>query len=133
MPAPESRVEPQTKQSDNPSTRTVVHPNDLAPIARPEPTNSGNAKADKKYQKQQDNLIAKQNQERQNLQAKQDTEHQRMTQQKSSDSRTQQVEQKHQQQTQQLSQKHSSQQMALQSRQPQPKPQKEQGRPNKNN
>jgi hypothetical protein len=120
----------QKKQADESHSRTVVHPNDLPPIQRPEPVNSGNAKADKKYQTQQDNLIAKQSQERQSLQQKQDSEHQKLTQQKSSPTRTQQVEQKHQQQTQQLSQKHASQQQALQSRQPQPK---QQGHPNKGN
>ncbi|MGA8740252.1 MAG: YXWGXW repeat-containing protein [Terracidiphilus sp.] len=129
----EPRVEPLTKQSENNQARKAVHPNDLAPISRPEPTNSGNAKADKKYQQQQDNLIARQNQERQSLQQKQDSEHQRLTQQKASDSRTQQVEQKHQQQTQQLSNKHVAQQQSLQARQPQPKQQNKQDRPDKKN
>jgi hypothetical protein len=128
--ATEPRVEPQANRSDNTTSRTVVHPNDLAPLQRSEPINSGNAKADKKYQKQQDSLIAKQNQERQGLQQKQDSEHQRLNQQKASDSRTQQVEQKHQQQTQQLSQKHASQQQTLQSRQPQPRAQSRSNRKN---
>ena len=123
-------VEPLTRQPENNQPRKSVHPNDLAPIARPEPTNSGNAKADKKYQQQQGNLIARQNQERQNLQQKQDSEHQQLSRQKASDSRTQQVEQKHQQQTQQLSNKHVAQQQSLQARQPQ---QKQQGRPDKKN
>ena len=113
------RMEPIANPSVNAPPRTPNHPNDLAPIPRPEPTNSGNAKTDQKYQKQQDALINKQTQERQSLQAKQDTEHQRMTQQKASDSRNQQVEQKHQQQTQQLSNKHAAQQQTLQARQPQ--------------
>jgi hypothetical protein len=131
--ATEPRVENQAKQSENTPPRPVNHPNDLAPIQHPQPINSGNDRADKKYQKQQDNLIAKQNQERQSLQVKQDSEHLQLSQQKASDSRTQQVEQKHQQQTQQLSERHSTQQQALQSRQPQPKPQKQQNRPNKSN
>jgi hypothetical protein len=117
-------IQPMAKPSDNVQPRTANHTNDLPPIARPAKTNSGNAKADQKYEKQQDNLINKQNQERQSLQAKQDNEHQRMTQQKASDSRTQQVEQKHQQQTQQLSNKHAAQQQTLQARQPQAKQQK---------
>jgi hypothetical protein len=120
--ATESRVEPQPKSSDKTQPRSVVHPNDLAPIQHPEPANSGNAKADKKYQQQQDNLIAKQNQERQSLQPKQDSEHQRVNQQKPSEVQTKQVEQKHQQQTQQMSDKHTTQQQSMQSRQPQPKP-----------
>ncbi|MGD0913225.1 MAG: hypothetical protein ABR928_15140 [Terracidiphilus sp.] len=102
-------------------TRTAVHPSDLAPIARPSPINSGNAKADKKYEQQQDKLISKQNQDRQSLQQKQDSEHQQLARQKASDAKTKQVEQKHQQQTQKLVQKHSAQQQSLQARQPQPR------------
>ena len=94
--------------------RVAVHPKDLPPITRPAPVNSGNAKADKKYEQQQDNLIAKQTQERQQLQQKQDNEHQR-----TANVNTQKLEQKHQQQTQNLVQKHTSQQQSLQSRQPQ--------------
>jgi WXXGXW repeat (2 copies) len=101
---------------------SVVHPNDLSPIARPQQVNSGNAKADKKYEQQQDKLIARQTQDRQDLQRKQDAEHQQLTRQNASDARTQQVEQRHQQQTQQLSQKHTAQQQSLQARQPQPRP-----------
>lgn len=98
-------------------THTAVHPNDLAPIARPAAVNSGNAKADRNYEKQQDQLISKQTQERQQLQQKQDAEHQQ-----TSPARTPQLEQKHQQQTQQLAQKHSAQQQQLQTRQPQARP-----------
>jgi hypothetical protein len=101
--------------------RAPIHPSDLAPIARPAPIDSGNAKADKKYEKQQDTLIAKQNQERQSLQQKQDSEHQQLARQKASDTKTQQVEQKHQQQTQQMVQRHTAQQQSLQTRQPQPR------------
>jgi hypothetical protein len=109
----------ETSQAGNASGRSTdshaaVHPNDLAPIARPAAVNSGNAKADRKYEKQQDKLIAKQTQERQQLQQKQDAEHQQKA-----NADTQKLEQKHQQQTQQLSQKHASQQQSLQSRQPQ--------------
>jgi hypothetical protein len=95
--------------------RAEVHPNDLAPIARPAPVNSGNAKADQKYEAKQDKLIATQNHERQQLQQKQEAEHQ----QPAYKANPQQVEQKHQQQTQQLAQKHTAQQQSLQSRQPQ--------------
>ena len=98
--------------------RAVVHPNDLAPIARPAPVNSGNAKADQKYEAKQDKLIASQTQERQQLQQKQESQ-QRLN---ASPSQTQQLEQRHSQQTQQLSQKHDAQQQSLQSRQPQARP-----------
>ena len=105
--------------------RAVVHPKDLPPIARPAPVNSGNAKADKKYEQQQDKLITKQTQDRQNLQQKQDAEHQQKT-----NATDQKLEQKHQQQTQQLAQKHTSQQQSLQARQPQTRqPQARQSEP----
>jgi len=95
----------------------AVHPNDLPPVERPTPPNSGNAKADRKYQQQQEKLYAKQTQERQKLQQKQDKDHQRLAQQKASDAKTQQLEQKHQQQTEQLQQRHAAQQQSLQSHQ----------------
>jgi len=116
-PAPQS----QEKYSEVRSPRVAIHPNDLAPFQRPDPVDSGNARADRKYQQQQDSLTARQNQERQSLQQQQDNEHQRLTQQKASDFQTQQVEQKHQQQTHQMSERHAAQQQSLQSRQPQSK------------
>ncbi|HMG86166.1 MAG TPA: hypothetical protein VK574_10495 [Terracidiphilus sp.] len=127
----EPRAEQPTRQPENNQTRRLVHPNDLTPIARPDPTNSGNAKADRKYEQQQGNLITRQNQDRQNLQQRQDSEHQQLSRQKATDSRTQQVEQKHQQQTQQLSNRHEAQQQSLQARQP--KQQNKQDRPDKKN
>lgn len=92
----------------------AVHPKDLPPISRPAPVNSGNAKADQKYEQKQDQLIARQTQERQQLQQSQDAEHQR-----SANANNQQLEQKHQQQTQRLQQTHVAQQRSLQARQPQ--------------
>lgn len=118
--APEPRAEVQAVHSDNASPRAAVHPSDLPPIARPAPANSGNAKADRKYEQQQSNLIAKQTQERQNLQQKQESEHRP----NASPAESQQLEQKHSQQTQQLSQKHQVQQQSLQARQPQSKHEK---------
>jgi hypothetical protein len=117
--ATQRTTEPSRLPSSNAATvpRPLVHPKDLPPIARPEPYNSGNAKADQKYQQQQNKLITKQTQERQQLQQKQDTEHQR-----TANTNTQQLEQKHQQQTQNLVQKHTSQQQSLQARQPQARP-----------
>jgi hypothetical protein len=98
--------------------RSVVHPKDLPPMTRPEPINSGNAKADKKFQQQQEKLIAKQQQERDQLQQKQEAEHQK----KMNDEQSQKLEQKHQQQTQQLEQRHSQEQESLRARAPQPRP-----------
>jgi hypothetical protein len=103
--------------AEAPAAHPAVHPNDLPAAERPTPPNSGNAKADRKYQQQQEKLYSKQTQERQKLQQKQDQDHQRLTQQKASDAKTQQLEQKHAQQTQQLQQRHAAQQQSLQSHQ----------------
>jgi len=97
--------------------RTAVHPNDLPPIAHTASPNSGDSKADKKFQKEQDKLNAQQQKERDQMQAKQESEHQK----KMNDTQKQQLEQKHQQQTQGLAQKHAAQQQSLQSRAPQPR------------
>ena len=100
--------------------RQAVHPNDLPPLERPVPPNSGNAKADKKYQQQQEKLYAQQEKDRQKLQRQQDKEHQQLTKQKADDARTQQLEQKHQQQTQQLQQRHTEQIQHFQAAHPAP-------------
>jgi hypothetical protein len=99
---------------DHPS---AVHASDLPPIAHPAAPNSGDAKADAKYQKEQDKLIAKQQKEREKLQKQQDKDHQK----KLNDAEHQQMEQRHQQQTQQLQQRHAAEMQSLQSRAPQPR------------
>jgi hypothetical protein len=101
-----------------PESRAIVHPKDLPAIQHPEPLNSGNSKAEKAYQKNQEKLIAKQEQERQKLETKQEAEHQK----KMTDAQTQKLEQKHQQQTQQLMQRHTQEQESLHARAPQPRP-----------
>ena len=98
---------------------TAVHPKELPPLERPT-ANSGNAKADQKYQKQQDKLAQQQNKERQKLQQQQDREHKQLAQRQASPKETQSVEQKHQQQTQQMQQRQQQQQQHLQSRLPAP-------------
>ncbi len=55
-----------------PRPNLATHPKELPPIEHPAAPNTGNAKLDQKYQKQQEQVIAKQTQERQNLQQKQD-------------------------------------------------------------
>jgi len=121
-----ARNNPQQKYSTNhgtpgiaatPRPNVAVHPKELPPVERPAAVNTGNAKADQKYQKQQDKLVAKQTQDRQKLQAQQDKEHQQLTKQNANAERTQQTEQRHQQQTQQLQQTHSQQTQQLQQRQ----------------
>jgi hypothetical protein len=108
---------------ENDPAHPVVHPNDLPPAEHLPAPNTGDAKLDQKYQKQQQKLAAQQDKERQQLQQKQDQEHQQMAQQKENQAKTQQLEQKHQQQTQQLQQRHTAQQQQMQARQaPAPHP-----------
>jgi hypothetical protein len=120
--APQPRVEAPVMHSDNAPPRAVIHPKDLPPIVRPEPSNSGNIRADQKYQQQQDKLITKQTQERQNLQQKQDSQRRP----NANPAQTQQLDQRHSQQTQQQSQKHQAQQQSLQTHQPKAEPKKQQ-------
>lgn len=110
------------RRTENGGSRPAspVHPNDLPAMERPAP-GTGNSKADKKFEQQQQKLQQKQDQERQKLQQKQEQEHQRMAQ-NANDARKQEMEQKHQQQTQQLQQRHQQQQEHLQQRIPQPPP-----------
>ncbi len=96
----------------------AVHPNELPPVERPGPPNTGNSKQDRKYQQQQEKLFAQQDKERQKLQQQQEKEHQQLGRRNADEARKQQVEQRHQQQTEQLQQKHSQQQQRLQERQP---------------
>jgi hypothetical protein len=100
--------------------RNYTHPNDLPALEHPAAPNTGDAKLDQKYQKQQQKLYDQQNKERQQLQAKQDQEHQRAEQQKQNDAARQQMEQRHQQQTQQMEQRHTEQRQQMQQRQAPP-------------
>jgi len=97
--------------------KAPVHAKELPPVEHVTPAKTGNAKNDQRYQKQADDLAAKQEKERQNLQQKQEQEHQKLANQKASEARTQQVEQKHQQQTQHLQEQHTQQREQLQTKQ----------------
>jgi len=96
----------------------AAHPKELPPVRASAP-NTGNPKLDQKYQKQQESVIAKQNQQRQQLQQKQDQEHQQLARQNAPPAKTQQLEQQHQQQTQQL---HTQQTQQMQHVQPRQQP-----------
>ena len=93
-----------------------AHARDLAAHKAVAP-NTGNVKTDQKYQKQQDNLAAKQTQDHQKLAQQQDKQHQQLTKTNASEAQKQQTEQRHQQQTQQLEQKHEVQTQKVQTRQ----------------
>lgn len=100
--------------------RTFTHPNELPPLERPAPSNTGNAKQDQKYQKQQEKLFNQQNQDRQKLQQQQEREHQNMQRQSANEAQRQQMEQRHQQQTQQMVQRHTQERQQMQTRQQRP-------------
>src|SRR5215469_6728119 len=80
------------------------------------PPNTGNAKTDQKYQKQQEDLARRQDQERQKLQQRQDKEHVQY-QKQANEARTQQMEQRHAQQTQQLQQRQAAARQQMQQQQ----------------
>lgn len=110
---PRTNEPPVRRDGNVPRPDNPVHPKDLPPVERRPATDMGNAKADRRYQQQQEKLFAKQEQERQKLQQKQEQDHQRLEQQRADEMRKQQVEQRHQQQTQQLQQKHAAEQQKL--------------------
>lgn len=128
--APANRANASSPRPDNaspgrpennvPRPPNAAHAKEVEPHTAPAPASSGNAKADQKYQQQQEKLTAKQNQEHQKLAQSQEQEHQKLAQQKAPEPRTQQVEQKHQQQTQQMEHKHTQQQQHLAQKQPAP-------------
>ena len=100
---------------------TPVHAKDLPAIERPPAPNTGDAKLDKRYMQQQDELVAKQEVERQQLQRQQDKEHQRLAKQTADNQKIQQLEQQHQQQTQQMTQRHTQEMQDLQRTQQPPR------------
>jgi hypothetical protein len=93
---------------------SFAHAKDL-PTDRPAAPNTGDAKMDQKYQKQQDKLFAKQQQEQQKLAQQQDREHQQLDRQNASQAQRQQTEQRHAQQTQQMQERHTTEMHTLQS------------------
>ncbi len=116
----ENRAASEKRASENRAAESrtrAVHARNLPPAERPAKPNTGNAKQDEKYQRQQDKLMAKQEQERQKLQQRQDREHEQLGRQRASDARQRQVEQKHQQQTERMAQQHAAQVQKMQQRQ----------------
>jgi WXXGXW repeat (2 copies) len=113
------------ERSENNAARpnNPIHAKDLPHAEHMAPPNSGDAKLDQKYQKQQDKLAAQQEKERQQLQKQQEKEDQKLDKQRANDAKRQQTEQRHQQQTQQMVQRHTQQRQDLQQRQqPHPAP-----------
>ena len=100
----------------NAGNRNYTHARDLPPMEHPGAPNTGNAKLDQKYQKQQQKLYQQQNKDRQKLERQQAKEDARMQKQQANQARQQQMEQRHQQQTQQMQERHQMQMRNLQSR-----------------
>ena len=122
-----NRPEPNRPASNpNEGRTTYSHAKELPPIERPAAPNTGNVKADQKYQKQQEKMQQQQEQARQKLQNQQEKDHQQLAKRNADDARKQQTEQRHQQQTQQLQQRQVQQQQKIQPRQaPAPAPRRE--------
>jgi hypothetical protein len=121
--APEANRGEAEPRGNEPAGRPTV-PNDakdLQPHTAPTAPNTGNAKLDQKYQKQQEKLAAQQEKEHQKLAAQQEKEHQQAAKQNTNEAQRQKMEQQHQQQTAQMEQRHAQQQQQLQARQ-QPRP-----------
>jgi hypothetical protein len=91
------------------------HAREITPPTRNALPSTGDAKADAKYQQQQQKLAQRQDQERQKLQAQQEKEDQRMQQQKYTAERQQQTEQRHAQQAQQMQERHQQEQTHFES------------------
>ena len=121
---------PAYNNANNNRPPSATHVRELPQPERRSAPNTGNAKLDQRYQRQQQKLYSQQDRERQKLQQRQEQDHQRMAQQRNAQARTQQLEQRHQQQTQKLQQKHEAQQQHMQQRQ-QPPARQNQSRPPK--
>lgn len=95
--------------------RQLVHPRDLPPLNTQHggPQSSG---ADRKFEKEQQKLIERQNREREKLQRQQEKEHSQLERQNADEARRQGMEQRHAQQTQAMQQRHEMQMRDLQSR-----------------
>jgi hypothetical protein len=123
QPGNEARPATENRPGNQPVSNSAAPPvsNSHARELQPHtftPPNAGNAATDKRYQDQQNQLAAKQNQEHQKLQQQQEKEHQQAENRGVNDAQKQQMEQRHTQQTQQVEQKHAGQQQKLQQRQP---------------
>ena len=80
-------------------------------------SNRSSAKVNSSYQKQRNQLVARQARERQALQEQQNRERQEMERQHASNAARQQMEQRHQQQTRQLEQRHTQEMRSFEQRQ----------------
>jgi hypothetical protein len=119
-PAAENRPAVENHPENNNVPRpnnTYNHASEVQQHSFTPPPNTGNAKADQKFQQQQQKLEARQAADHQKLQQQQEKQHQQAAAQNFNDARKQQMEQRHTQQTQQMEQKHTVQQQHMEQRQ----------------
>jgi hypothetical protein len=124
-PGTEARPATEARPENRPANNSEARPNTNGHVSEVQPhkytpPNTGNSATDKRYQQQQEQLAAKQNQEHQRMQQQQEKEHQQAAKQNANEAQKQQMEQRHTQQTQQLEQKHAAQQEKMQQRQQPP-------------
>ena len=93
-----------------------THAKDIQPHTMPAP-DTGNARQDQQYQKDQQKLEAQQQKEHQQMEQQQEKEHQQAARQQANQAQMQQMEQRHQQQTQQMEARHNQQDQQMQQRQ----------------
>ena len=101
---------------------TPSHAQDIPPARYDAPPNTGDPALDKKVQRQQQEMYARQDQERQKLQAQQEADHQRMARQQANDARRQQMEQEHLRQTQELMSRHAQEHQRMAAAHQRPRP-----------
>jgi hypothetical protein len=112
---------PANRGANGAGGRAPTHVRDLPPAERPAAPNTGNAKMDRKLEKQQQKQYAQQQKERDKLQKQQEKEDQKAVKHNSAAAR-QRTEQRHAQQTQQLQERHQQQNMEMQQRMAAPAP-----------
>jgi len=124
-----SRPSDAQPNGSKPNASPMGHIRDLPPAERPAAPNTGNPKADKQLQQEQEKQYQAQQKERQKLQQQQEKEDQQLQKKNTDDAKRQQVEQRHQQETQQLQQKHEQERQQLQQRIAPPPSKPEEKRP----
>jgi hypothetical protein len=116
---PANRAAAEPNRNATAPENAPTHASEVQPHQFP-PPNTGNAKQDQQYQREQQQLSQQQQQEHQQLAQQQEREHQQAQQQKANQERQQQMEQQHAQQTQQMEARHAQQMQQMQGHQSPP-------------
>lgn len=113
---PANRAAAQPNRNAPAPANVPTHASEVQPHQSP-PPDTGNAKQDQQYQREQQQLYQQQQQEHQQLAQQQQREHQQAQQQQANQEHMQQMEQQHAQQTQQMEARHAQQMQQMQQRQ----------------